>query len=186
MRGAAGQTYEDWIGSDSWKAGQSSEDSFGAILRGKYPEARKATLQEQYEHKDWVCSAGSIDVKALKSRNRGASKQEDYIWIEFRNNVGDAGWLYGTQDFVAFEGHEDYIVVRTEDLRRACELLCYIDKRVDRASDALYKGYSRKNRSDLISMIRRSDLLNINHKALKKTCRTSTNTTAGTRSSSMT
>ena len=186
MQGELGQKYEDWIGSESWKAGQDSEDAFGEILRGTYPEARKATLQEQYEHKDWICSIGSIDVKALKSKNRGSSRQEDYIWIEFKNNVGDEGWLYGTQDFVAFEGHNDYIIVRTQDLRRLCELFCYTNKRVDSASAALYKGYSRKNRSDLISMIRRSDLLTINHKVLKKPCRTSTNTTEGIQSSSKT
>lgn len=186
MRGAISQTYEDWIGSDSWTAGQASEDSFGELLKGKYPDARKATLEEQYEHKDWICSAGSIDVKALKSKNRGSGRQEDYIWIEFKNNVGDDGWLYGTQDFVAFEGYDDYIIVRTSALRELCELFCYLNKRVDRASEALYKGYSRKNRSDLISMIRRSDLLNINHKILKKKCRTSTNTTAVTPSSSRT
>lgn len=186
MRGAFGQTYDDWIDSDSWEVGQASEDSFGAILKGKYPEARKATLEEQYEHKDWICSVGSIDVKALKSKNRGSTRQEDYIWIEFRNNVGDEGWLYGTQDFVAFEGHEDYVIVRTNDLRELSEGLCDIKNRVDSAGAALYKGYSRKNRSDLISMIRRSDLLNINHKVLKKPCRTSTNTTVGIRSSSRT
>ena len=33
MRGEKGQTYEDWIGSESWKGGQEAEDAFGDALR---------------------------------------------------------------------------------------------------------------------------------------------------------
>ena len=33
--------------------------------------------------------------------------------MEFKNNVGSPGWLYGEQDFVAFEGLQDYIIVQT-------------------------------------------------------------------------
>tara|TARA_R100001591_G_scaffold104152_1_gene111710 strand:+ start:3613 stop:4164 length:552 start_codon:yes stop_codon:yes gene_type:complete len=177
VRGKRGQTYDDWVGSESWKGGQEAEDAFGDLVRVKYPEVRRSTLEEQYRHIDWVCSAGSIDVKALKSKNRGTAKDEDTIWVEFKNNVGAPGWLYGEQDFVAFEGLQDYVIVRTGALRRLAEKLCNTAELVDFAELALYKGYSRRNRDDLISMIKRSDLFTIVHKKLKKRCHISTSTT---------
>ena len=168
MKGQDGQTYQDWVGSDSWREGQETESDFGALVKERYPDARKATLDEQYQHKDWICSAGSIDVKALKRKSRASAKTEDFIWIEFVNNVGDAGWLYGEQDFLAFECIDNYIVVRRRHLQKLAEELCSTEKRVARAAEALYKGYSRQNRKDLISMIRRSDLLKLKHTILKK------------------
>jgi hypothetical protein len=180
VRGEIGQTYDDWVGSESWKGGQEAEDAFGALVRAKYPGARRSTLEEQYRHIDWVCEGGSIDVKALKSKNRGTAKDEDTIWVEFKNNVGAPGWLYGEQDFVAFEGLQDYVIVRTGVLRRLAEKLCNISEMVDSAQLALYKGYSRRNRDDLISIIKRSDLFTIVHTKLKKTCHISTNTTQET------
>lgn len=168
MRGQKGQTYKDWVGSDSWKEGQESEKSFGDLVRNKYPDIREATLQEQYRHIDWVCSAGTIDVKGIKRKSRRGGKTTDFIWIEFRNNAGGKGWLYGEQDFIAFELDDSFIVVRREDLKNICEELCDLDKSVASASDALYKGYNRRNRSDLISMIRKSDLLKIKHSTINK------------------
>lgn len=183
MRGHRGQTYHDWVGTESWVEGQKTESSFGEILENRYPGARQATLEEQYQHKDWICSAGSIDVKALKRKSRRGGKTEDFIWLEFVNNSGDKGWLYGEQDFIAFECIDHYIIVRRQHLQDLAEELCQTDKKVARSSDALYKGYTRRNRDDLISMIRRSDLLKIQHTKLDKICRTSTNTTKVTPSS---
>ena len=173
MRGQKGQTYHDWVGTESWTEGQETEASFGELLEERYPGARPATLAEQYMHIDWVCSAGSIDVKALKRKSRTGAKTEDFIWLEFKNNRGDKGWLYGQQDFIAFE-----------HLQNLAEELCTTNKSVATASDALYKGYTRRNRDDVISMIRRSDLLKIQYTKLNKICRTSTNTTKATPSSS--
>ena len=177
MRGQKGQTYQDWVGTDSWADGQETEASFGELLEERYPGARPATLAEQYMHIDWVCSAGSIDVKAMKRKSRTGDKSQDIIWLEFKNNTGDKGWLYGKQDFIAFECIDHYLIVRTKHLQNLAEELCDTNKSVAIASDALYKGYTRRNRDDLISMIRRSDLLKIQHTKLNKICRTSTNIT---------
>lgn len=183
MRGQKGQTYQDWVGTESWIDGQKTEASFGDLLEERYPGARPATLAEQYMHIDWVCSAGSIDVKAMKRKSRTGDKSQDIIWLEFKNNTGDKGWIYGQQDFIAFECIDHYLIVRTKHLQNLAEELCDTNKRVASASDALYKGYSRVNRDDLISMIRRSDLLKIQHTKLDKICRTSTNTIKVTPSS---
>jgi hypothetical protein len=184
MRGNKGQTYEDWIGSASWKDGQGAEKLFGDLVRGKYPEIRQATLQEQYKHIDWVCSAGTIDVKAIKRKSRGGDKSTDFIWVEFKNNAGDKGWLYGEQDFIAFELDDSFVVVRRIALCELCEQLCETNKKVAKALEALYKGYTRRNRSDLISMIRTDDLFRINHSIIQKTCLTFTNTIQANQNSS--
>lgn len=162
------KTYKDWVGSESWSFGFKTEDSFGDLLRKHYKDVREATLEEQYKHMDWICEIGSIDVKAIKRVNRHGDKNAERIWIEFRNTSGNAGWIYGEQDFLAFEGHEDYVLVRRSDLCQLAEMLCDMEDKVDRASEALYKIYSRKNTRDIISMITRDDLLTLNHKLIKK------------------
>lgn len=182
MRGAPNQKYEDWIGSDSWKGGQESEDLFGALLLEKYPEARRATLEEQYKGMDWICSKGSIDVKTMKSLQRGSAKQQDFIWIEFKNNAGEQGWIHGEMDWIAFEKEDRYVLCKRWDLCYIAERLCDLTSMVQNSQDALYKGYSRKNRKDLLSMIRASDLDRIPTQALKK-WRTSTSTMQATQSS---
>lgn len=162
------KTYKDWVGSESWSFGFKTEGSFGDLLRKHYKDVREATLQEQYKHMDWICDIGSIDVKAIKRVSRHGDKNADLIWIEFRNTSGNAGWIYGQQDFVAFEGNDNYLLVRRSDLCRLSEKLCNLNLRVDSPKDALYKSYSRRNTRDIISMIKRDDLLTINHKLLLK------------------
>ena len=168
MRGSSNQTYWDWIGSASWRHGQEVESKFGDFLKKHYKDVRPATLQEQYKHMDWICSIGSIDIKAMKAVERSRGVQSEFIWIEFKNNCGDAGWLYGEQDFLAFEGAEDYLLVRRGDLQELAEDLCNLDDKVESPKEALYKSYSRKNRRDVISMIRRDDLYKIKNKVLNK------------------
>ena len=182
MRGTTAQRYEDWIGSDSWKAGQRSEDDFGALLLQRYPEARRATKEEQFKGMDWICSKGSIDVKTMKSLQRGGKVQQDFIWLEFKNNVGDEGWLYGEMDWIAFEKEDRYVLCKRWDLCYIAERLCDLTSIVQSSEDALYKGYSRKNRKDLLSMIRSSDLNQIPTQEIQK-WRTSTSTTQETQSS---
>lgn len=182
MRGAPNQRYEDWVHSDSWTKGQQSETSFGDLLREKYPEARRATKEEQFKGMDWICSKGSIDVKAMKSIERGGRPQSEFIWVEFKNNAGNDGWLHGEMDWIAFEEPSRYVIVKRIDLLNFCLRACDLDSRAKAAKDALYKGYNRKNRKDLISMIRKSDLNKLPTQEIQK-WRTSTSTTQGTLSS---
>jgi len=162
------RTYQDWKGSESFENGLKIEGSFGDILKRKYPETRPATRDEQFKHIDFVCNKGSIDVKAMKSVSRGSKIQYNYIWLEFKNKVGDNGWLYGEQDYIAFEFPEQYLIVRRTDLAELAECLCDVTDMVGHASLALYKGYTRRNMQDLLSMITSEDLISIKPMHLNK------------------
>lgn len=162
------KTFQDWIGSESFENGQRVETEFGELLKRRHPEAREATIDEQYMHIDWICDKGSIDVKAMKAVSRGSQLQDQYLWIEFRNKVGNRGWLYGTQDWVAFEYPNEYRIVPREALQALCEYICDVTDMVDRASDALYKGYTRHGMRDLLSLITTADLMTINPQQLPK------------------
>ena len=46
--------------------------------------------------------------------------------------------------------------------------LCDLNNKVSNSKDALYKGYQRAGRKDLISIIKMSDIENLPHKVWKK------------------
>ena len=168
MRGENNQTYDDWVNSESWTRGQSVEDQFGKALRKIYPEAYASSYQNQFNHIDWICDKGTIDVKAIKKINRMGSLDGSIIWIEFKNGIGEDGWILGEQDWIAFEMKDHFKMCRTKEVRDLAYSLCDLDNLVDKAEHALYKGYSRKNRKDLLSMIKASDLSEIECQILQK------------------
>ena len=161
-------SYRDWVGAPCWKDGTKKESEFGELLKTIYTDVRPATTQEQYDHKDWVCSVGSIDVKAIKGVSRHGKKNPNRIWIEFKNTLGNYGWVYGKQDFIAFEQVDCYIMVRRKDLAQLAESLCDMNTKVGTPKEALYKLYNRKNSRDLISMIKTEDLLTLQHRKINK------------------
>ena len=161
-------SYGAFIGTDSWNRGQKKECEFGVLLKRKYPEARSASFQEQVSHIDWICNKGAIDVKAMKRINRSGDIQSKVIWIEFKGNSGRKGWLYGKQDYVAFEAPDRFVLVKRADLQKLCEKICDTESRVDSAKDALYKIYTRKGKLDQISLIHFNDLFQIKNFSLKK------------------
>jgi hypothetical protein len=161
-------TYKKWVGAQCWKEGNATEREFGKLLEGIYTDVKEATKEQQYKHIDWVCSAGTIDVKAMKRVSRHGKKSPDTIWIEFKNTLGNHGWVYGEQDFIAFEQADHYIMVRQKDLAELADRLCDKDSYVYTAREALYKVYNRKTNRDLISMIKTNDLLTLQHRKIQK------------------
>ena len=110
---------------------------------------------------------GTIDVKGKKRANRRMQTSSDIQWIEFKSNQGMPGWIYGSQDFIAFERDYGFILVKTLDLKNLSEKLCNLDQRVYKSVDALYKGYSRQDRCDLLSMVKVDDILTLPYRILK-------------------
>lgn len=150
----------------TWGEGKATESVFFDLIKTYYPNAREATLEEQYKHIDYVCSIGTIDVKGKKRKNRHSNFDMDIVWLEFKSNEGFPGWLYGTQDFIAFERPYGFILVRTPDLLKLGKSLCNLGEKVAKSSEALYKGYTRKGRKDLLSMVSIKDVLTLPYKIL--------------------
>jgi len=153
--------YADFENTESRKRGDSSEAVFGELIKQRFDWCRPATLQEQYKHIDWVTPRGSIDVKARKSIRRGGSIQDDRIWVEFRNQEGSLGWLYGAANFIAFETELDFVVVSRWLLSKLCEEVVDLSSQVSSPKDSLYRSYTRRGRSDVISTIKMSDVLGL-------------------------
>ena len=158
-----------WIQDSSWKRGQGVEAMFAKLLNKRADEARAADLMEQFSHVDYFSNLGSIDVKARKRiARKDADVQDDLVWLEFKNVQGKIGWLYGKADWIAFEREKDFVMVKRDELAKMGEKLCDLGDRVSAGRDALYKGYQRRGRKDLLSIVKMSDVLKLYHQLWTK------------------
>jgi hypothetical protein len=84
------------------------------------------------------------------------------IWCEFKNVIGNAGWMYGSATIIAFDMPEEggFSIVNREDLARYCEENVE-DVFVKHPLDAYKKKYQRKERLDVITKISIVDLMSI-------------------------
>tara|TARA_Y100000004_G_scaffold130935_1_gene147678 strand:+ start:2146 stop:2643 length:498 start_codon:yes stop_codon:yes gene_type:complete len=154
----------------SWNRGQELERKFYEILKLRDKNARQATPQEQYKHIDFFTYFGTIDVKSKKRIGRAdVDEQETIVWLEYKNVQGRNGWLVSPfVDILAFERDDDFILVKRKELQQMADELCNLDNMVDKSSDALYKGYTRKGRKDLITQVKMKDVMELEHKVWSK------------------
>ena len=158
-----------WKNSSSWNRGQRIEKEFAPLLRQRDPNFRKADREEQFRHIDYFSNFGTIDVKAKKKISRSDSEEQDQLlWVEFLNVQGREGWLRGQTDVIAFERNNDFVLIKRNYLLGMCQVKCDLSKKVTNSRDALYKGYQREGRKDLISIIKMSDVLELPHQRWKK------------------
>ena len=141
---------------DCIQSGLGAEQVFEQIALSKNLEVKAAKRRDNmHKHIDKYITQDnegkahtwSVDIKARKKTSRNDSQaQDDWIWIEFQNVRGNAGWLYGEADNIAFETQDDFIIV-------------------DRKSFlAKYKTYRRAGRQDLLTMVELSQITaNCNH-----------------------
>lgn len=159
----------------SFELGDSAEKSFVSAAEKAGIKVIKGSQQEEYKHIDFhlVTEGGakfSVEVKSRKKIKRSdATINDEYVWIEFKNVRGMRGWLYGAADLVAFERANDFIMVNRKSLARLCEKLCDTTKINVNTQLPLYTGYQRRDRDDLMSLIKMSDILfGIKYSLLKK------------------
>lgn len=99
-----------------------------------------------------------IEVKSEKKISRQDKvTQGEYLWIEFSNINGDKGWVYKESDFVAFEHSGEFWLVPTKKLAERAESLVN-DVWVDKPADALYNLYQRKDRDDILTLLKYEDI----------------------------
>jgi len=137
-----------------------SEQKFLQSCRNKnFTVQQSSKLEDIHEHWDFKVNNSTVDVKALKRINRSDSMfSTDYTWVELQNVRGNTGWLFGDADYIAFEQLNHFLIVKRIDLIDFCKKNVK-DQFVDRASQAIYKKYQRKNRQDIISLISLKDLV---------------------------
>jgi len=154
---------------DYIKRGTAVENLFvdEAIRRG-YRTKVASAQQNMYDHIDLILTKeGETFTVDIKARRTGTDKSKgfDDLWIvvEFKNTMGDSGWLYGQCDYFVFEQEDKYVFVNSEELRELCHEVVDLTNRVNSFRNANYKvwGRSYQNKKDLISRIETSKVLQL-------------------------
>jgi hypothetical protein len=146
-------------------SGETAENIFEELAASRGLKVKKANYDQQLAHIDFILTDKKnnihlLDIKARKKISRNSSSfSDDLVWIELKNVIGNDGWLYGCSDYIVFERENDFVIVPRVNLIKICDSLI-TNERVNSSSEALYKLYTRKNRKDLLSIIKMSDILN--------------------------
>lgn len=147
--------------------GQNAENSFVNFAQSKGYTVKQASANDDMRnHIDFHISKDgktfAVDVKSEKKVNRSdANTQNDLIWLEYLNVRGQNGWMYGTANFIAFQDGDNYLMIPREKLLERADSLV-TGQRARNAGDALYKLYTRFNRQDLLTMVKKSDIVDLN------------------------
>lgn len=142
------------------------EEKFAEFIK-KYGETSSSTRTEDInEHWDVKLDV-KFDVKALKKVKRNDEHPDENIhWVELRNVNGDKGWLYGDADYFVFETDDYWLVVEKENLQKFISEKC--KEKIKTEEPALYKFYTRKDRKDVVTLVKTIDLIFISEKMFKK------------------
>jgi hypothetical protein len=140
-----------------------AERRFAEIMQRRGWQTIKATEDEnRFEKWDWrIIKDGFdilVDVKALKALDRNNATQTKWLWLEFKNNAGKAGWLYsGKCQFFAFERPDHFLLISKWRLQEIAESLV-MPIETDKPEQAQYCFYTRPKRQDLLACIRYKDI----------------------------
>lgn len=126
---------------------------------------RKATKYENMVlHYDFVVQKREksyrVEVKAIKSRRRGLPPDPRVIFVELKDIHGNAGWLYGKADLIAFQQIDKFLIVprdllvtRVEELKSSFRMSLH--------SGVHHTIYSRPQRQDLLAVLDTEDIADI-------------------------
>lgn len=149
------------------RMGQNAESLFREVMqKNNHTVTPSAKHQDMYEHWDFLIDGKyKVEVKGRKRLRRSHSTvNDDVIFVEFCNVVGDDGWLYGQADYIAFERPDGFILVARISLVELAETLV---KSTFVNQPTLYKSYRRRDRpKEWVGVIRYEDLLRIPHKLI--------------------
>ena len=138
--------------------GRMAEVRFVRAARNKGLLVTKATAkQDIHEHVDYWLAMNKdgkhwgVDVKG--------NNLPDEIWVEFKNVLGNDGWLYGGATIIAFDMPEEggFAIVDRDELAFFCEKHVR-DEKVTNKKDAYLKRYTRKDGQDVISILKLHDI----------------------------
>lgn len=121
----------------------------------------KFSTKDQDMHEHWdVSITMQIDVKAIKKNN------ENIHYVELKNVLGKPGWLYGEAHYFAFETQDYWILVDKIRLQHFIKEKCAAKEWSQIPS--FYKLTQRRERQDIITLVKTMDLMFICDKIIKK------------------
>tara|TARA_R100001510_G_scaffold19806_1_gene17267 strand:+ start:1321 stop:1764 length:444 start_codon:yes stop_codon:yes gene_type:complete len=120
---------------------------------------KSSHTEDRHSHIDyWLALSGQkkwgVDVKG--------NNLPDEIWCEFKNVQGNPGWMYGGAAIIAFDMPEEggFAIVDRAELALFCEKHVS-DETVTDKRHAYLKKYTRKDREDVITILKLHDLKNL-------------------------
>jgi len=123
-------------------------------------------VQNMNEHWDIQLNQ-RFDMRKLKKVRRGDSEvNENFHYVELKNVQGKNGWLYGKTNFFAFETYDYWIIIEKEKLQDFIKNKCKDKIRCE--TPTLYQLYTRKNRMDIIVLVKTIDLMAIAKTVINK------------------
>jgi hypothetical protein len=117
------------------------------------------TEQDMNERWDFQVNL-KFDVKGLKKIRRSDTKtDENFHYIELKNVNGKNGWLYGEATHFSFETNDYWVIIEKNKLQNFIKQKC--KDKIKCAVPTLYQLYTRKNRKDVIVLVKTIDLMAI-------------------------
>jgi hypothetical protein len=165
---------------DSLELGRRAEDAFARLaIQHGFTVTASSGKENKDEHIDYIIERNGkskkVDVKSLKRKSRADKElQDEFLWIELHSvRKNNKGWLYdGNADLIAFELSKSFRLVERLELIKLVQKLVDFETKVTSSKDALYKVYSRKDRPDLLTMIKSDDLSEIKYVDWEKVIKT--------------
>jgi hypothetical protein len=93
-----------------------------------------------------------IDLKKIKNKKLRLS----IPWLEFKNPLGNPGWLHGDADFIVFERTDDFIFVNRKEVVSWCgssQKIRYDLPFVSLAKRAKYSIYTRPDKKEELTQV---------------------------------
>lgn len=134
------------------------------------PVTNRKDPRDWKEHWDYKIQKGTksylVDIKGLKRLDRGGIQNDSLILIEFKNVNGYDGWIYGIEDYVAFELKEGFVFCERQ------KLLDYVLTKVD-INGQVYESPTRDKkpyvlyqrsqygRKDIFTHLTKAEILNL-------------------------
>lgn len=113
------------------------------ILKGKGKEGGSVLLK--------------IDLKKIKNKKQN----EDWLWVEFKNALGNPGWVHGDAHFIVFERGADFIFINRKEFVSWCgssRKIRYDLPFVSLAKRAKYRVYKREGTKEEVTQVDIKDL----------------------------
>lgn len=143
-------------------------DTYG----GTWKPADKETDIKKHIDVLWITpdkKVVSFDVKGLRKNNRTDNTYDDTItWLEIRNVHGQPGWLYGEEDYIAFETNTEWIIVEPTRLIQLLNTHVVNGDLSHTMPDKPYIYYQRAGRRDVIVKVRMKDVREVANKVIDK------------------
>lgn len=140
----------------SFKVGMDAESSFvDAALSCGY-RVIKGSNEDDISHTDFIIKSKGREWRVDVKSHHSVRGDESLVWVELKNVIGNAGWLFGSADIIAFETRDSFMLIERAKLAELVRR--NVIKREMGESVKPWFTHSRKNRNDLLTIVPRHEI----------------------------